>query len=67
MTKEEFASKVDWEGGPAEAIMGYGLGVGDLPEDAPAEVVEAVWVLEKARDALRTIEEYIDSATTYGA
>ena len=44
MTKEDLAAKVEWEGGVFEAITGYGIGLDDLPEDAPT-FVRANWKL----------------------
>lgn len=38
-TVEEFADKVNWEGGLFEAITGYGLSWTDLDDDAPAGLV----------------------------
>ena len=62
MTKDEIFSKVDWEGGVAETIIGYGLDVTNLPDDAPMEVVKA-WNrlrLVASKD-IETIQNWLDS------
>lgn len=58
MTKEEFAAKVDWEGGVADAVD-YGLKASDLPADAPAKVRAAWAALEDARVHVDTINEWL--------
>lgn len=58
-TKDELASKVDWEGGVAEAITGYGISVDALPEDAPTWV-RANWkVVQESGPAIRRINEWL--------
>ena len=60
MTKEELDDKIDWEGGIAETITGYGLSPGNLPEDAPPEV-KAAWerLYTQARDDIEIIEKWL--------
>lgn len=60
MTKEELAAKVEWEGGLAEAVFGYGLTRADMPEDAPTWVWANWQCLMDAKGALRRIEEWLD-------
>lgn len=45
--RENFANKVDWEGGFGEAVLGYGL----LP-DAPPEVVARIQAWQKEGQAI---------------
>lgn len=60
MNKEDLAAKVDWEGGAGEAIFGYGIGPGELPEETPDEVRQA-WtrLYENAREDLETVERWL--------
>jgi len=53
MTKDEILSKIEYEGGIAETIVGYGLGIDNLPADVPMNV----------RIAWRTISLYQESYT----
>lgn len=39
---QDLTAKVDYEGGVAEAIIGYGISASRLPEGVPADVV-ASW------------------------
>jgi hypothetical protein len=41
-SKEDLEEKVDWEGGPAQFIFGYGLKPSDLPDGTPDAVKQAV-------------------------
>lgn len=59
MTREELAGKVEWEGGIAEAITGYGLPASCLPDDVPWEVYEAWQRLSDARHFITTIEGWL--------
>lgn len=56
-TRQEVAGKVDWEGGVADAIQGYGLDVDVLPEDTPTEVVEA-WI--RVRESRKDVDLIAD-------
>lgn len=60
MTKEEILDKIDWEGGIAEAILGYGLSFEDLPENAPPEVRYA-WkeLQEQGQEWILTIDRWL--------
>lgn len=64
MTREELNEKVDWEGGIAEAIIGYGLTADDLPADAYGPVIEAWKRLQSqgARD-IRLIGDWLEGKT----
>lgn len=46
----ELWSKVDWEGGLVDAILGYGIRVEELPVGTPQEIIEA-WERIEAMDA----------------
>ena len=54
--------KVDWEGGIADAIIGYGLTASNLPENAPPEVVEAWLAIEAVVPHVRTISAWFETA-----
>ena len=43
-TMQDLAAKVDWEGGVAESIFGYGISAKDVPEEIREDwaLVEAV-------------------------
>ena len=58
-SKQALADKVDWEGGVAEAIMGYGISSEELPKDTPDEIVEAWKEAEKAKAAFDKINDWI--------
>lgn len=60
MTREELAAKVDWEGGVAETLTGYGLASGMLPEDAP-QTVKSAWerLYTQGREDIEVIEEWL--------
>jgi hypothetical protein len=61
MTKEELAAKVEWEGGVAEAIIGYGLKLEDLPPDAPTHI-RACWkTVQDARFAIEQIANWLEA------
>jgi hypothetical protein len=58
-TKEDLAAKVDWEGGVAEAITGYGISPDALPEDAPSHI-KANWkVVYESGRAIQLINEWL--------
>lgn len=61
MTRGNFASKIEWEGGIFEALD-YGLKHTDLSADDPdAAALRAAWAeLEAAYDALRPLVRKID-------
>jgi hypothetical protein len=58
-SKEELASKVDWEGGVTEAINGYGIGADELPEGTPLEIVTAWRMVEAVDDPVSTIRRWL--------
>lgn len=60
-TKKELAQKVDWEGGVAESINGYGIPFTSLPEDAPFEIVQAWQAIEATGEAERAIYTWLES------
>lgn len=57
MTEEEFADKVESEGGLLGAIFGYGLGPGDLQPGYLKELFERY---EPAFDQMRDFMDYYD-------
>lgn len=59
---EDVASKVDWEGGVTETILGYGLGSENLPADTPQDVVEAWKVIEGVGEYVSTVQNWLDTA-----
>lgn len=61
MTKEEIDAKIDWEGGIAETITGYGLAPSCLPEDAP-QSVKTAWerLYTQAREDIDIIDKWLD-------
>lgn len=59
-SKEDLAGKVDWEGGVAEAITGYGITTDMLPEDAPGEIVRAWRRIEESGKDIDAIQEWLD-------
>jgi hypothetical protein len=64
VTGPELAAKVDWEGGVAEAITGYGLTLDDLPEDAPA-YIKANWkIVQESASAIERIQVWLDEQTS---
>lgn len=60
MTREDLAAKVDWEGGVAEAITGYGISSRTLPEDAPGEIVRAWRRVEESSKDIAAIQKWLD-------
>lgn len=62
-TDQEFATKVDYEGGVFDALFGYGL-TSDLLEDQEGELATAVRDLERAwRDAgISVLEDRVQAA-----
>lgn len=63
---EDVASKVDWEGGVTEAILGYGLKSSDLPETVPPHVLAAWKFIENVDDAVNVVQEWLDTADFSG-
>lgn len=60
MTKSEIAAKVEWEGGLAETILGYGLSWTELPADAPNEI-KAAWLhVQGVRADVERIENWLE-------
>lgn len=60
MTEQEFAQKIDWEGGILEAL-GYGL----RPDDAPPGELRDAWAelraaFEDMRPLVRRVEGILD-------
>ena len=53
----DFLEKVDHEGGLYDALSGYGLGVDNLPEDAPADFVALVSRASELAKELYEVEE----------
>lgn len=60
-SREDLASKVEWEGGVTEAINGYGISADELPEDAPGDIVAAWRQVEEIDDAVNSIQCWLDS------
>lgn len=58
-TKDGLAGKVDWEGGVAEAITGYGISSDALPEDTPRKVVESWKNIEGMSEDISRINEWL--------
>lgn len=60
-TRQEFAAKVNWEGGLEEFFLGYGCSLEDLPVDDAelrekvAAVLEAARLYEGARTKLEDL------------
>lgn len=52
MTDQEFADKVDYEGGVAETVLSYGLTAADL-EDQNSSLAEAMQALDALTPAFR--------------
>lgn len=59
MTRQELADKVDWEGGIAEAITGYGIGPANLPDDMPDDVHSAWMRLYNRGTDIGIISEWL--------
>lgn len=61
-SEEDFLSKVDYEGGPEEAIVNYGIKSEDCP---PGNIRQAFAVLEKIFNSIeyRNAKEIISNAT----
>jgi hypothetical protein len=53
-TREELASKVEWEGGVYEAIKGYGIGLDALPVSTPSEIRAAWQTVARAVEKIQT-------------
>ena len=62
MTNEEFAQKVEWEGGWLEAIFGYGLSESDLEEQS-GPFYEAVKELSSLRKRVGELEATLERLT----
>lgn len=66
MTDEEFAAKVDWEGGLYEALFGYGLKSTDL-DNQDGVLAQAIRQIESlAPDfytAMMAVEEILNTIT----
>lgn len=66
MTELEFASKIEWEGGPIEAVE-YGLHSSELAEEGPLkdawERFESVWQVHVV-PALHNVESVLDGIDT---
>lgn len=59
-TKEEVRDKVDWEGGVAEALTGYGIDSSVLPDDTPDDIVEAWDRVYFSRQDVDKIERWLE-------
>lgn len=60
MSMEQFASKVEWEGGLYNAIVGYGLDETDLASDVDPEFVALVKEYAEKAKKLEVLEEQIE-------
>lgn len=61
MNREELAAKVDWEGGLADAIFGYGIKSDDLPHNAPKAIKQAWRDLEAVKPQLDLVSKWLFS------
>lgn len=59
-SKDDLAAKIDWEGGLAEAITGYGIKFTDLPEDTPWPIVQAWQRIEDSTKDLDLIYNWLE-------
>lgn len=59
-TTQEFADKVDWEGGLYEAVTSYGLKPEDLDDDAPPALVVLLVRFKEAADKAAHLEHQIE-------
>ncbi len=59
ISKEDLAAKIDWEGGLAESIFGYGMKSSELPDNAPAAVKQAWKQLEEVRPQADLINKWL--------
>jgi hypothetical protein len=61
MTRDELAAKVDYEGGVAEAIAGYGMSLAWLPDDTP-DYIRAAWKrVYDIQPDVEVIEEWLSN------
>lgn len=61
-TEQEFAEKVEWEGGVWEALTEYGLGAKDVVPGALRDFLEnAEPLLAEASTEINAIEAYLES------
>ncbi len=58
-TRQEFADKVDSEGGLAEFLFGYGMNPNDAPDDEVRALVKEILKAQDAFDELVGILEEI--------
>jgi hypothetical protein len=58
-TKEDLAAKVDWEGGLAETIFGYGISADELPENTPPRIVRCWTAVEQVSGDLNEIDNWL--------
>jgi hypothetical protein len=59
-TKQELATKIDWEGGVSDAITGYGIKSCDLPDGTPLHVREAWERVEGSGSDIDLIQEWLE-------
>lgn len=61
-TEQEFAEKVEWEGGLWETLTGYGLSYTDVVPGALRDALEqAERVIAEASTEIEAIEYYLES------
>jgi hypothetical protein len=53
-------SKVSWEGGVVEAILGYGIKPDDLPDGTPEEVRESWASIRAVTGDVDVVEEWLN-------
>lgn len=58
-SREDLFVKVDYEGGVAESIFGYGIYAEDLPEETPARIVQCWTAVEQVADELHEIQNWL--------
>lgn len=56
---EDFAGKMDWEGGLFDFVIGYGVSKDDLPDDMPDDVRAEVEALIDKRFVLQDLQARI--------
>jgi hypothetical protein len=59
-TAQEFADKVEWEGGLYEAVTGYGLKASDLDDDAPPGLMSLLEEFQEHAENAAAVEEQIN-------
>jgi hypothetical protein len=59
-SSRDLACKADNEGGLDGMVFGYGLAVADLPDDMPADIVEAIQKLLAVTGDYEKAEAYLN-------